>query len=71
VEYPQAAAWERLGAGVLGVVARYFSLLADPRAAAEVRQIEDRLGLNPASMLKLRWELSGSAVAADETWATR
>lgn len=63
---PQAAAWERLGVGTVRMVARYVVLLAEadvgePKAAMEVRQLEDRLGLSPLAMLRLRWE-----VAADE-----
>jgi len=68
---PQAAEWERLGFGVVQVVARYVVLLAEanigePKAAAEARQIEDRLGLSPQAMLRLRWE-----VADDGATATR
>jgi len=68
---PQAAAWERLG--WTRVVARYALVLLaaeEPGAAAsilgEARQLEDRLGLSPMSMLRLRWE-----VAADEVGAVR
>jgi hypothetical protein len=64
---PQAAAWEHLR--LARTVARYVRALVKaerPGAKAfllsEVRQLEDRLGLTPMSMLKLRWE-----VASDET----
>lgn len=65
---PQAAAWERLGPGCVRVVARYVVLLAEadvgePKAAMEVRQIEDRLGLTPLAMLRLRWEIAPDEVA--------
>ena len=65
---PQAAAWERLGVGTVRLVARYVVLLAEadvgePKAAAEVRQIEDRLGLSPLAMLRLRWEVAADEVA--------
>jgi len=65
---PQAVAWERLGAGTIRVVARYVVLLAEadvgePKAAMEVRQIEDRLGLSPLAMLRLRWEVATDEVA--------
>ncbi|NUP48997.1 MAG: hypothetical protein HOW97_17080 [Catenulispora sp.] len=65
---PQAVAWERLGAGTIRVVARYVVLLAEadvgePKAAMEVRQIEDRLGLSPLAMLRLRWEIAPDEVA--------
>lgn len=60
---PQAVAWER--SGWTRVVARYTRLLtgieaADGAAAAllaEVRQLEDRLGLTPLAMQRLRWEV--------------
>lgn len=59
---PQAAAWERLG--WFRTVARYCRFLVqserkDATAAmlAEVRQMEDRLGLTPMSLLRLRWEV--------------
>ena len=59
---PQAVVWERLG--WTDVVARYARLLveangrdASASVLAEVRQLEDRLGLTPMSMLKLRWEV--------------
>jgi hypothetical protein len=66
---PQAAAWERLGIGCIRMVARYVVLLAEadvgePKAAMEVRQIEDRLGLSPLAMLRLRWEIAADEVAA-------
>ena len=65
---PQAAAWERLGAGTIRVVARYVVLLAEadvgePKAAMEVRQIEDRLGMTPLAMLRLRWEIAPDELA--------
>lgn len=57
---PQAFAWERMG--WTRSVARYVRSLVQaekPGAAAsllgEVRQMEDRLGLSPMSMLRLRW----------------
>lgn len=65
---PQAVAWEALGAGCVRVVARYVVLLAEadvgePKAAMEVRQLEDRLGLSPMAMLRLRWEIAPDEVA--------
>lgn len=60
---PQAVAWERLH--LVRVVARYAAALTvaeSPEGSAailgEVRQLEDRLGLSPMAMLKLRWEIS-------------
>ena len=65
---PQAAAWEKLG--YHRTVARYALLLGQaekPSASAsllnEVRQLEDRLGLTPMSMLRLRWAISEDEVA--------
>jgi hypothetical protein len=66
---PQAAAWERLG--WTRVVARYVHILAlceDPDSISaallsEARQMEDRLGLTPMSMLRLRWEIAADEVA--------
>ena len=66
---PQAAAWERLG--WTRVVARYVHILTlceDPASMtatllAEARQMEDRLGLTPMSMLRLRWEIAADEVA--------
>jgi len=68
---PQAVAWERLGIGCIRMVARYVVLLAEaevgePKAAMEVRQLEDRLGLSPMAMRRLLWE-----IAADDTAAAR
>ena len=60
---PQAAAWERLF--MHRVVARYAAKLTEaeqPHSSsailAEVRQLEDRLGLSPMAMLRLRWVIS-------------
>lgn len=65
---PQAAAWERLGWN--RTVARYVRFLVrseDPKSTvallSEVRQLEDRLGLTPMSMLRLRWEVKADEVA--------
>ena len=60
---PQAIAWESLGWD--RTVARYARLAvegekrgASTRLLAEVRQLEDRLGLNPMAMKRLQWEIS-------------
>lgn len=62
---PQAVQWELMGEGIVGVVARYarLSTLAETRYAkgvtlAEVRQLEDRLGLTPMAMARLQWVVS-------------
>jgi hypothetical protein len=61
---PQAAAWVRMGAGVFRVVARYVVLMRRPEAKLlpELRQLEDRLGLNPLAMLRLRWDVARDEV---------
>lgn len=57
---PQAAAWEAGGAFDI-TIARYawlkVSTEGDTSASmlGELRQLEDRLGLNPVSMARLRW----------------
>lgn len=68
---PQAVAWERLH--LVRVVARYTVCLVEaerPGASAallaEVRQIEDRLGLSAMSMLRLRWEITEPDEAAPD-----
>lgn len=59
---PQAVAWERLG--WTRVVARYARVTVEaemPDASAsilaEVRQLEDRLGLSPMAMRRLMWKV--------------
>ena len=68
---PQAVAWERLG--WTRVVARYAWLLRVVESGesdlsvgllGELRQLEDRLGLTPMAMLRLRWEVVVDEVAA-------
>ncbi len=67
---PQAVAWSR--SALCHVVARYTRILtaAERRGAraaylAETRQLEDRLGLTPMSMLRLRWTIE-QATEPDE-----
>jgi hypothetical protein len=59
---PQAIAWETLD--WVDAVARYARVLtvAEKRGApypamAEARQLEDRLGLSPMALLRLRWAI--------------
>ena len=63
---PQAVAWAHMS--LVRVVARYAVMLLDhdPRTAAELRQLEDRLGLNPLAMRRLEW-----VIAADEVGEKR
>lgn len=69
---PQSIAWEELG--WTRAVARYACLLdavesggsggLDVRILAEVRQMEDRLGLSPMAMRRLQWEIEAAPVGA-------
>lgn len=68
---PQAAEWARLSCA--RTVARYVRALVvaeQPETTAfhlsEVRQMEDRLGLTPMSMLRLRWEIAPAEPEAAE-----
>lgn len=69
---PQAVAWEALG--VARTVARYCRTLVQaekPGAPAavqgEARQLEDRLGLSPMAMLRLRWEIASPDEAVEQS----
>lgn len=64
---PQAVAWDRLGWN--RDVAQYVrhkvrGELGELKDAQEARQWSDRLGLNPASLLRLRWRIAPDALAA-------
>lgn len=64
---PQAVAWERIG--YLREVAQYVrwkvrAELGELAASKEARQLGNLIGLTPASMLHLRWEIVQDAVAA-------
>jgi hypothetical protein len=71
---PQAVAWEELS--LVRTVARYALVLglgekpgASPALLSELRQLEDRLGLNPLAMRRLFWEVTdgtGQVVEEDE-----
>lgn len=69
---PQAAEWERLG--WTRTIARYALLVAESEKSgapmsvfAEIRQLEDRLGLTPMSMLRLGWETASDEVSEKRT----
>ena len=69
---PQARAWEHMH--LERVVARYAAKLVEaekPNAKApllsEVRQLEDRLGLNAAALLRLRWQIIDPEPEADKS----
>lgn len=70
---PQAFAWHRNG--WLHDVAMYvrFQVIGetgDLKAATEARMWSDRLGLNPAAMLKNRWRVRADEVAERRTEKT-
>lgn len=64
---PQAVAWQRFEWS--RVVARYVAVVLeaedelDAKLLAEARQLEDRLGLTPMAMLRLRWTVAADEVA--------
>ena len=63
---PQAAAWARLGwTHDVALYARWLALAeaGDMKAASEARQWSDRLGLNPAAMLRNRWKVADDELA--------
>lgn len=63
---PQATQWEQDGSTLWTLACLYDDLIAQraeaAKVSAEMRQHEDRHGLNPKAMLQLRWRL-----AADDT----
>lgn len=63
---PQAVAWDRLGwRHEIAVYVRLMVLVEGGQiaAAAELRQWSDRLGLNPAAMLRNRWRIARDQLA--------
>lgn len=58
---PQATAWDQSGRTLHTWAALHHDLVMDERAtasiSAEMRQHEDRHGLNPAALLRLRWRI--------------
>jgi hypothetical protein len=70
---PQAAAWARMHlVDEVALYVRAFILGAegDVKAMTEARQCGDRLGLNPAAMLKNRWRVRADEVL-EQREATR
>jgi hypothetical protein len=65
---PQAAAWARMGPGVVLVVANYVRLWRGKSSDSQVerRQAEDRLGLNPLAMRRLGWDVERPDPVADQ-----
>ena len=82
---PQSVEWERLG--WVRMVARYVRVMvraeqpdAPVMLMGECRQLEDRLGLTPMSLLRLRWEIGeaeekrkgdGLVVVKPDRWQKR
>lgn len=67
---PQAVAWERLAWSFDVAIYVRFLVAAeagDMKAAGEVRQWSDRLGLNPAAMLRNRWKIAPDELASRRT----
>ena len=67
---PQATQWDQSGMSAVPMAILYEDIQSDPdaRAAAllgELRQHEDRHGLNPKAMLQLRWLLAADVVAVE------
>ena len=67
---PQAVAWEKLGIGCVGEVARYCRLFVQCQKPgtssavhAQATAIADRLGLTPKAMRLLLWEIVPDEVA--------
>ena len=63
---PQSVVWERNGWSTdVALYARWLALaeLGDLKAGSEARQWSDRLGLNPAAMLRNRWRVVTDEVA--------
>lgn len=70
---PQAAAWARLGwTHDVALYVRFLTIseTGDLKAATEVRQWSDRLGLNPAAMLRNRWRVAEDQVGEKRTEKT-
>lgn len=60
---PQATQWEQDGSTLWTLACLYDDLIAGradaAKVSAEMRQHEDRHGLNPKAMNQLRWRLGG------------
>lgn len=64
---PQAAVWARMGwTSDVALYCRHLAMaeLGNSKAAGEARQWSDRLGLNPAAMLRNRWKVPADQLAA-------
>lgn len=65
---PQAVMWEQDGSTLFTLACLYDDLIAQrtdaAKVSAEMRQHEDRHGLNPKAMLQLRWRVETPEEAA-------
>jgi len=72
---PQATQWtsEDALASVVRWARLHAALLEDPAPgiSAEMRQLEDRLGLSPKALLQLRWRIVTDGASADAPKARR
>ena len=61
---PQAVMWEQDGSTLHTLACLYDDMIAGradaAKVSAEMRQHEDRHGLNPKAMLQLRWRITDS-----------
>lgn len=62
---PQATQWDQDGSTLWTLACLYDDLISNraeaAKVSAEMRQHEDRHGLNPKAMLQLRWRVSGDS----------
>ena len=72
---PQATQWDQSGRTLHAWAVLHHDLIVDERApagiAAEMRNIEDRHGLNPKAMLQLRWRIVADEVEAEPSTPKR
>jgi hypothetical protein len=65
--YPEATQWKQDGSTLVGLACLWDDLFAGrmpaSRLTPEIRQFEDRHGLNPKAMLQLRWRVVGDELA--------
>lgn len=73
-ETPQATAWDQTGQSLYAWAQLHAAIeISGPQASrvGEKRQHEDRHGLNPAAMLKLRWRIVSAAPVEEPAPASR
>lgn len=66
---PQATQWEQDGSTLWVLAMLYDDIFVGTvdasRLSAEIRQHEDRHGLNPKALVQLRWRIADDTVAPD------